>query len=215
MKLQDLGLKYGTDKAGIHRYNNKTFLDVYEYHLKGLKDSKINFLELGILNGSSLRVWEEYFPNGNIIGLDIDPAKKIYETNRIKVYTGSQASTELIKKIVQDYPDGLDVVLDDASHLNQLTIQSFNELFSYVKPGGYYIIEDRHCTYGDLPDQNFEAAARGWPGMHLNSADTKFTNNRGEFLEFILPKITALDFKMGEIFSMHFYSETLVIKKCS
>lgn len=215
MKLQDLGVKYGTDKAGIHRFNNKTFLDVYETHLEKLKNQSITFLELGILNGSSLKVWEEYFTNGRIIGLDIDPVKKIYETSRTKIYTGSQASPELINQLIQDYPEGFDVILDDASHLNQLTIQSFNALFSYVKPGGYYIIEDTHCTYGDIPGQNFEASARQWPGMHLNNSDTKFTNNREEFLNFILPKITDLDFKAGNIFSLHFYSETLVIKKVS
>jgi cephalosporin hydroxylase len=213
MKLRELGYKYNTDKVGVHTFNNKTMLDNYEMYFSSIKDKPITFLELGILNGSSLKVWEDFFSNGKIIGLDIEPSKKQYKTNKTEIYIGSQNDPLIIDKIIKDYPEGLDVVIDDASHLNELTISSFELIFPFVKPGGYYIIEDTHCTYGTDTDPNFESNSRSWPGMELNEPKTNFRNTRKTFLDFILPKIEDLDNKKGDIFCIHFFSETLVIKK--
>ena len=37
---------------------------------------------------------------------------------------------------------GFDVVLDDCSYINELTLASLDILMPYVNPGGFYIIED-------------------------------------------------------------------------
>ena len=208
--LQKLGVQFNTDKSGIHNFNGRTFLDVYERYFKYLKDSSISFLELGIYNGSSLKVWENYFTNAQIVGLDIDPSKKQYQTEKTKVYIGSQNDLNIINQIKNDYPNKFAVILDDASHLNDLTIDSFGLLFDHVVPGGLYIIEDTHCTYGG---NTFESDAKHWPGMHYNNPDTNYKNDRQTFLNFILPKIKELDCKTGNIFAVHFYSETLIIEK--
>jgi len=208
--LQNIGVMYGTDKSGIHNFNSRTFLDNYERYFKYLKDKPISFFELGIYNGSSLKVWEEYFTNAKIVALDIDPTKKQFETSKTKVYIGSQNDPSIINQIKQDYPEKFAVILDDASHLNDLTIQSFDLLFEHVMPGGLYIIEDTHCTYGG---GNFETDAKNWPGMSYNDESTNFNNKRETFLNFVLPKIQELDSKSGNIFSIHFYSETLIIEK--
>lgn len=210
MILQNIGHSRGTDKAGIHRFNNRTFLDNYERYFKYIKDKPVAFFELGIHNGASLKTWEEYFINAKIVALDIDPTKKQFETNKTKVYIGSQNDTSVINQIKHDYPEKFAVILDDASHLNELTIQSFELLFEHVMPGGLYIIEDTHCTYGG---SNFESAAKNWPGMSYNDKNINFNNKRETFLNFILPKIQELDSSSGNIFSMHFYSETLIIEK--
>ncbi len=215
MKLTELGTKHKTDKVGVHTFNGKNFLDIYETHFLPLKNNNVTILEMGILNGSSLRVWEDFFVNGKIIGLDIEPNKKIYETEKTKVYIGSQNDISVINQIKKDYPGGLDIIIDDASHLNSLTIDSFNLLFEFLNYDGYYVIEDTHCTYGSDDYPNFEALASKWPGMRYNNPNTSYKNDRKTFLDFILPKIHSLDHKKGNIFSIHFYAETLVIKKIS
>jgi hypothetical protein len=55
--LNDLGLKYGTDKSS----SSHGYLDIYERHFCQMKDEPIRVLEIGIFNGSSLKMWEEYF----------------------------------------------------------------------------------------------------------------------------------------------------------
>jgi len=43
---------------------------------------------------------------------------------------------------VRDALQGLDVVVDDASHLYRLTVASFDALFQHLRSGGLYFIED-------------------------------------------------------------------------
>ena len=69
-QLSDL---YGSDKNYKHGYTKH-----YEIFLKNIKHKKITLLEIGIgryedsrIRGSSLRMWEKYFSNGMINGIDI------------------------------------------------------------------------------------------------------------------------------------------------
>ena len=211
-RLRHLGLKHNTDKVGVHNFNGRNFLDIYERHFDHLRSEAVNIMELGILNGSSLRVWKDYFENGNVIGVDIDPNRKVHEQDRVKVYIGSQDSLELSKQIQSDYSEGFDIIIDDASHINSLTLESFNLYFSQVKPGGYYVIEDTHCSYGEKFQPEFDMYAKNWPGMNYNTG-TDFKNNRDDFDRFLLNKIEDLDRHKGEIYSIHTYCETIIIEK--
>lgn len=211
-QLRDLGLRHSTDKVGIDTFNHRNFLDIYERHFDHLRNEPVNIMELGILNGSSLRVWKDYFEKGNVVGVDIDPARKVHEQDRVKVYIGSQDSLELSKQIQSDYSQGFDIIIDDASHINSLTFRSFNLYFPQVKPGGYYVIEDTHCTYGDKFQPEFDKYAKDWPGINYNTG-TDFKNHRGDFDLFLLSKIEDLDRHKGEIYSIHVYCETIVIEK--
>jgi cephalosporin hydroxylase len=210
-ELQNIGLKYGTDKSGVHSFNGRTFLDVYEKHFKDLKNNNINMLELGVLNGGSLKTWEEYFTNGNIVGLDIDPSRKSLESGRVSIFIGSQNDTEILSKIIEKF-GVFDIIIDDASHINSLTIDSFEILFKNLKPGGMYVIEDTHCTYGSQFWPQFTHHSKNWPGMSYNK-NIEFSNDRKIFNDFILNKIEYMDKLQGDIYSIHIYAETIIIEK--
>lgn len=212
-KLQNLGLKYGTDKSSVHQFNGRTFLDIYEKYFQDYTDKNIVFLEIGVLNGSSLRVWDEFFVNSKIIGIDIDPSKKQHESKNIEVFIGSQDSENLKNEILNKYSDGFDIILDDGSHINTLTMASFNLYFPKLKKGGLYIIEDTHCTYGKDFWSHFTDAVRTWPGMTLNDPNLSFDNKREEIDIFLKEKIKYMDGLQGEIRAIHFYPETIVIEK--
>lgn len=64
--------KYDTDKG-------EGYLRVYERFFYPLKNAKVNLLEVGVYKGGSLLLWRDYFPNGNIVGIDINPVE-IYTT---------------------------------------------------------------------------------------------------------------------------------------
>ena len=192
--LQQIGLKYGTDKSVVHSFNGRSFLDVYERYFEKYKDSNIVLLELGILNGGQLKTWEEYFINGKIVGLDIDPSKSIYKTDRTDIFIGSQNNSELIDSVKKSYTEGFDIIIDDASHINQLSLESFSLLYDSVKPGGFYVIEDTHCTYGDKWFNNFGNIVKDWPGMSYNE-NVNFDNNRIDFDKFLSDKTELLDKK--------------------
>ena len=59
---------YNTDKHTDHDYVQTIYdpmFEVWQY-------SKINFLEIGVYNGESMKLWSDYFTNAkNIVGVDI------------------------------------------------------------------------------------------------------------------------------------------------
>lgn len=145
--LQAIGLKHGTDKAWHHHY-----CDRYEAAIGHLRDHQITLLELGIggdddpsAGGQSLRMWADYFPGGDIIGLDLY-AKTLELPSNVTVYKGSQSDPAVLQQIHDNHGD-FDVIVDDASHVSSLTIDSFELLWPRLKPGGYYIVEDTHGSY--------------------------------------------------------------------
>ena len=76
--LDNLAKSYGTDKSSeIHNYCVK-----YEKYLPFNRYDKLNILEIGVLDGKSLKTWKEYFYRSNILGIDITPECKQYEEER-------------------------------------------------------------------------------------------------------------------------------------
>jgi|CXWL01.1.fsa_nt_gi SAM-dependent methyltransferase len=147
--LRQISSRYQTDKSQLVAY-----LDNYERWFGDLRQRPITLLELGVLDGGSLQMWRDYFPNGSIVGLDLTPPVIDDATGRIRVYAGQQQDTDLLDRIAKENaPNGFDIVIDDCSHIASLARMSFRHLFdSHLKNGGFYVIEDWGAGYWD-----------GWP----------------------------------------------------
>lgn len=63
MRLHDLGTRFGTDKATKHRY-----LDAYQQRIPAAPTVVV---ELGVLDGASLRMWQAFYPDVEVHGFDI------------------------------------------------------------------------------------------------------------------------------------------------
>ena len=150
MRSKQLNLdSYDTDKVA-HRY-----LDLYDPILLPWIGKEINLLEIGIYKGGSLQLWRDYFPLGNIIGIDLKLPKQFVPGDRIQVFEGSQLNKQFLSNVANKAaPDGLDIVIDDASHIGEMTKKTFWHLFDHhLKPGGLYAIEDWGTGYwDDFPD---------------------------------------------------------------
>ncbi|MBI5148835.1 hypothetical protein HZA33_04090 [Candidatus Pacearchaeota archaeon] len=143
------------DKKNIKRLDAKKYsvfkheevLRVYERLFTPLAEKPIKLLELGVLSGRSLLLWRDFFIKGTIVGLDREKVQIKDSTGRIRVYQGLQQDTRLLDKIAKEVaPEGFDIIIDDASHIAELTRISFWHLFNnHLKNGGVFIIED-WCT---------------------------------------------------------------------
>lgn len=144
-KLLDAA-NYDTDKAEHSHY-----LRNYEEYFQPLVDEQVKLLELGVLKGGSLLLWRDYFPMGIIVGLDLNPINLPDESGRIRLYQGEQQDTGLLDRIAKENaPAGFDIVIDDCSHIGELTRIGFWHLFdNHLKPGGIYVIEDWATGYWD------------------------------------------------------------------
>ena len=150
MRSEQLNLAaYDTDKIKHH------YLEVYDPILSRWIDREVKLLEIGIHKGGSLELWRDYFPRGVIVGIDLRLPDGFFPGERVQVFEGSQADTRFLSAVAsKTAPDGFDIIIDDASHIGELTRTTFWHLFDhYLKPGGLYAIEDWGTGYfDDFPD---------------------------------------------------------------
>jgi hypothetical protein len=92
----------------------------------------------------SLLMWDTYFhKNVNITGFDIisDFEKYNGRNPNIKIMIGDQSKvSDLLKLTYKKY----DIIIDDGWHASEHQQVTFKTLWSSVKPGGYFVIEDLH-----------------------------------------------------------------------
>lgn len=135
--LQDLGIKYNTDKAYEHKFCN--------FYEQNLNKNISKLWEIGILNGASIQMWAEYYPNAQITGFDIEDKSYLKLNSNINVKYLDQGNKEQLEKLVNENKD-IDIIVDDGSHLIQHQIMTFEILFDCLKPNGQFIIEDLHTS---------------------------------------------------------------------
>ena len=140
--LNRIAQSYGTDKSSD--YHN--YCDKYANYLPFERYSQLNIMEIGVLNGRSVKTWKEYFYRANILGIDINPDCKQYEDDKIRIEIGSQADSIFLQNIKEMYGP-FDMILDDGSHMNSHVIYSFEHLLDSIKSGGVYIVEDTATSY--------------------------------------------------------------------
>lgn len=131
------------------------YLRIYENLFEPLENEAIRLLEIGVKQGGSLLMWNNYFPKGLIAGIDVNKVEDFPDEPRIHIFVGRQEDTHFLDEVAQKVAfDGFDIIIDDGSHLGALTKISFWHLFNHhLKPGGLYVIEDWKCGYwDDWPD---------------------------------------------------------------
>jgi len=169
--LQNIGIRCGTDKIMFG------YLDVYHGYFSKFRDKEINILEIGVYNGASVRMWREYFPKANVIGIDVEQKTKIFESlgGKNRFFLGDQGNPmhlEMVASIIKKETNrGFDIVVDDGSHFQHDMMVSFGNLFPHMNSGGTYVVEDMctatglnngSCWWGS-PDENH--ATSHLPGL--------------------------------------------------
>jgi hypothetical protein len=147
--MSDIAKKYPTDKDFTHNYFNA----VYEKYFSPIRDEVKKFCEIGVggfwqdagwVPGNSLKVWDEYFPNAEILGLDIK-SFDLTSQGKVTVDYIDQSNKELVDEYTSKLTE-YDIILDDGSHVmydQQITMASF---FKSLKSGGIFVMEDLHSS---------------------------------------------------------------------
>lgn len=154
--LCDLLNKYGSDK------DRNGYGQVYHTLFRCERDQPITMLEIGIGTlipgapssmvgyalegykpGGSLRAWRDYFPKGRIIGCDIQQDTQFNDEPRIETHICDSTKIRDVEDLMTklDHPK-FDIIIDDGSHHDMDQLATLRNLYSYVKEGGLYIIED-------------------------------------------------------------------------
>ena len=137
--LRSLFDKYDSDKGYKHNYEL-----VYEKDFEKLKDFPINILEIGILNGDSINVWLEYFPNATVYCIDIFERVPAEDVPVLKdprvVWENCDSISEQAKQLWNDIK--FDIIIDDGLHNSKYNKLTFENFFDRLKVGGAYYVED-------------------------------------------------------------------------
>lgn len=151
-----LAHKYDTDKSS----EKHDYMRLYEFMLSPLRYETFTLLELGVgipsKEAPSLRVWRDYFPNAEIVGVDIREVSKDFEGDRISVEIGDASDPEFLTEVFNKYKPH--VIIDDASHFWSHQIIGIKTLLPLLPPGGIYFIEDLQTSfwgeseYADAPE---------------------------------------------------------------
>jgi len=118
------------DKGGIH-----TYLDTYERLFAPFRNG-CTIMEIGLAMGDSLKLWDEYFENSFIFGLDISVVFEPAKYKNTVVIAEGDATKQLT------VPCHFDIIIDDGSHMEADQFKTFKLLKDKMNPGGIYIIED-------------------------------------------------------------------------
>ena len=152
MKLIDI-LKeknYKTDKWKEHYYVQ----EVYEYEFAPYRNKEINFLEIGILAGESMKLWSDYFVNAkNVIGMDTfervgfeeEKVRESLKDYDVELWNMNSISGDQVRYTAfsdKYKKDGLDIVIDDGHHFYESQIKTYQRFSPFMKKGGIYIVED-------------------------------------------------------------------------
>ena len=180
------------------------YLPIYDQMLGSHVGSKVRMVEIGVNRGGSLAMWRKFFgPDAVLFGIDINPECAQFDGQSARVMIGSQADADFLRRVVKEM-GGLDVVLDDGSHVASHQRISFETLFPLLSEGGLYIIEDLHTAY--------------WPRFEGGLL------RKGTAIEFLKEKIDAMHRhyvvaganrpeSIPEIESVHFFDSIAVLHK--
>jgi ubiquinone/menaquinone biosynthesis C-methylase UbiE len=138
-KLTQLGFRYKTDKAYFH-----LFTEFYNDYFEKMKP--VNILEIGILNGSSILMLRDFFPDATIYAVDINPNSVNLDLGKgVNKYICSQDDFERLKILFNNIK--FDIIIDDGSHMTSHQQKSLGFFFRYLNEKGIYICEDLHTSY--------------------------------------------------------------------
>lgn len=131
--------QYGEGTPPAHSYAPGYYVDAFADRY-----APINILEIGIYNGESMRIWDDWFVNGNIYGIDIDctsldRAKERKLSNRVQLFCGDAYSQEVVDTFEDNF---FDFVIEDGSHVPQQQRDAVQLWLPKIKSGGKLIVED-------------------------------------------------------------------------
>lgn len=107
----------------------------------------LKLMEIGVFHGGSLQLWRQYFgSDAQVWGIDFNPRSLSVDDADLVVRIGSQSDRGFLKSVV-DEMGGIDIVIDDGSHIAKDQRASFETLFPLLTDGGLYLVEDTHTSY--------------------------------------------------------------------
>jgi hypothetical protein len=136
---------YCTDKGGHHNYINRIYNNIFD--IKNRFD-KITLVEIGVFTGHSLKLWSDWFTNGNIIGIEINKNEGLSQNSGFSALNDMYNFNVIwedayVENTVDMFDDNsIDFLIEDGSHELEHQIFTVKKWLPKLKSGGILVIED-------------------------------------------------------------------------
>ena len=163
---------YHGDKGTTHSY-----IEEYSRLLEPYRNG-CTFLEIGLAFGESLKMWNEYFNNSTVVGVDIsaDEIGPLLDDPQYNIIICDATTLQFLEKI-SEY--NFDVIIDDGSHIWEDVKTSFEILRPKIRKNGIYIIEDV-VPYMNFSSKRDVANQFGLDDSQIEIVDNTRIKNRGD-----------------------------------
>tara|TARA_R110002020_G_scaffold65554_1_gene173094 strand:+ start:6666 stop:7535 length:870 start_codon:yes stop_codon:yes gene_type:complete len=152
------------------REGKKSYRDVYAHNyyveyakkFESKRKSALKVLEIGVWKGFSLLLWQRYFPNAEIYGIDINlsmsfrgksATELLKDEKRIQLFEFDACDKKNVDEFVKENGGDFDIIIEDGSHLGHHQILSTFYYMPLLKKDGIMAIEDIGHTYDRTNDK--------------------------------------------------------------
>ena len=196
VSLTGLADLYGSDKGNIKHGYTKVYEKLIAELVPNRLNARLRIAEVGVACGASLRMWANYCPTSVIWGFDIRPecANLCKDLDNVRIQIADPRQYEMPAK-------SLDLFVDDGSHMAEDIVETLVHCQTWVRSGGYYVIEDLACTY----DEGYAARFR----RNFNST---LPNDRKQITNLFDALARMIDSKNGVFTEMQYHPQLLVLK---
>ena len=209
--LDALARHYGTEKSSQYH----CYTGLYQRHFRNRRVAVRCVLEIGVggitsfegfettAGGQSLRMWRDYFPNAEIVGIDIN--EKDVRGPRIHFERGDQSNRAFLQEVARKYGP-FDFVIDDGSHIGRHIHASYAVLWPAIKPGGIYVIEDLPVAYHPM----YEGGPPGTPDTAVELIKAQVDNTIRRYEEII-----GVASSEPSVAAIHLYPDIVFLEKAA
>ena len=124
------------------------YLGFYARVFEAYRKQPVRLLEIGVANGASMWLWQQYFNMNPFQGVGIDIHQgwerttllqpELEQDPRIQFHWGVNSRNKATYTELGQF----DIIIDDGDHSLEGQKKTFESAWNSLKPGGLYIIED-------------------------------------------------------------------------
>lgn len=124
-----------------------SYFPIYANLFGHLRNKKCTFIETGVLEGGSLFMWKKWLGSeARIIGVDLNPGAKKWESFGFEIFIGDQASPAFWKTVFSEVGH-FDAFLDDGGHQSFQQIVSVQQAIQHSKGDCIIAVEDTYTSF--------------------------------------------------------------------
>jgi hypothetical protein len=124
--------RYDTDKDNLHSYGS-----IYDQIFQHYRNKSLRLLEIGVYKGGSMKLWRDYFPNAEIVGVDVDLSQIEDVSPDIKLIEHNAYDPDFASSL-----GNFDIIIDDGPHGLEFQSKAIELYCPRLKPKGIMVIED-------------------------------------------------------------------------